>query len=101
MLAPAEAFTRRPIVFMDHYAGAGRVFMSDASVPALAILIADHRGRGGNGGQPKCDGTYECAEGELADFVHSETPSYSRSSERWTMCWVPYPPRPDRPMSRL
>ena len=51
MLPPPEAFTRRPIVFMDHYAGARGVFMPDATVPALAILIANYGGRGSNGGE--------------------------------------------------
>jgi len=75
MLPPPEAFTRRPIVFMDHYAGARGVFMPDATVPALAILIANYGGRGSNGGQRECAGSHEDAYGEPAAFVHSETPS--------------------------
>ena len=61
MLPPPEAFTRRPIVFMDHYAGARGVFMPDATVPALAILIANYGGRGSNGGQRECAGSHEDA----------------------------------------
>ena len=48
MLAETEAFTRRPIIFMDDHACTRRI----AAMPALAILIADYRGEGGDGGQP-------------------------------------------------
>lgn len=69
MFAPAEAFTRRPIVFMDDYAGAGQVFMPDTTMPALAILIADYCGSGGNGGQPKCAGAYNAPMASLLIFI--------------------------------
>ena len=52
MLAETEAFTRRPIIFMDDHACTRRIFVSDAAMPALAILIAAYRGEGGDGGQP-------------------------------------------------
>jgi hypothetical protein len=52
MLAETEVFTRRPIIFMDDHACTRRIFVSDAAMPALAILIADYRGEGGDGGQP-------------------------------------------------
>jgi hypothetical protein len=52
MLAETEAFTRRPIIFMDDHACTRRIFVSDTTMPALAILIADYSGGGGHGGQP-------------------------------------------------
>ena len=39
MLAETEAFTRRPIIFMDDHACTRRIFVSDAAMPRALLNL--------------------------------------------------------------